>query len=126
MQGVSERAFQWYSKCHHLERWMVCTHLSANVFVTLATQLHLEYHCKAPFETSCIDHHCTVCGNALMFPARSSEDSPVTEDVHGSSLFSLLGRMRILTDHDLSSIYVYKASFEFHPVSCDVSRHKKT
>jgi hypothetical protein len=33
----------------HLERWIVCTPLSVNVFVTLATQQHLEYHRKALF-----------------------------------------------------------------------------
>jgi hypothetical protein len=36
------------------ERWIVCTPLSANVFVTLATQRHLEYYCKALLETPCI------------------------------------------------------------------------
>jgi hypothetical protein len=28
--------------------------LSVNVFVTLATQYHLEYYCEALFETHCI------------------------------------------------------------------------
>jgi hypothetical protein len=31
----------------------VCTSLSINVFVTLAPQKHLEYQCKALFETPC-------------------------------------------------------------------------
>jgi hypothetical protein len=31
----------------HLERWIVCTPLSVNVFVTFATQQHLECRCKA-------------------------------------------------------------------------------
>jgi hypothetical protein len=35
----------------HLERWIVCKPLSRNVFVILATQLHLECNCKARFET---------------------------------------------------------------------------
>jgi hypothetical protein len=35
----------------HLEKWIVCTPLSVNVFLTLATQEHLEYHYKALFET---------------------------------------------------------------------------
>jgi hypothetical protein len=35
-----------------VERWIVCIPSSADVFVTLATQQHLEYHCKALFETS--------------------------------------------------------------------------
>jgi hypothetical protein len=35
-----------------VERWIICTPLSGNVFVTLATQ-RSEYHCKALFETSC-------------------------------------------------------------------------
>jgi hypothetical protein len=30
---------------HHLDRWIDCTPLSANVFVTLARQQHLEYLC---------------------------------------------------------------------------------
>jgi hypothetical protein len=34
-------------------RWMVRTPLRVSVFVTLATQ-HLEYRCKAFFETPCI------------------------------------------------------------------------
>jgi hypothetical protein len=32
-------------------RWIVCTPLSLNIFVTLASQYHLEYHCIALFET---------------------------------------------------------------------------
>jgi hypothetical protein len=31
----------------YLERWIVCTPLSVNVFITLATKWHMEYHCKA-------------------------------------------------------------------------------
>jgi hypothetical protein len=38
---------------HGVERWIVCTPLSVNVFVTLATQQHLEYHCKALSEKPC-------------------------------------------------------------------------
>jgi hypothetical protein len=38
----------------HLERWTVCMSLSVKVFVTLAIQQHLEYNCKALFETPCI------------------------------------------------------------------------
>jgi hypothetical protein len=37
-----------------VEHWIVCTPLGVNVFVTLSTQQHLEYHCKALFQTSCI------------------------------------------------------------------------
>jgi hypothetical protein len=37
-----------------VERWIVCTPLSVNVFQTLATQQHLEYRCKDLFETPCI------------------------------------------------------------------------
>jgi hypothetical protein len=33
------------------ERWIFCTPLSVNVFVTLAIEQHTEYHCKALFET---------------------------------------------------------------------------
>jgi hypothetical protein len=61
-----KRALQKYSKCYCVasvtklsffqgdERWLVCTPLSVNVSVTLAKQQHLDYHCKALFETSCI------------------------------------------------------------------------
>jgi hypothetical protein len=35
----------------HLEQWIVCMPLSVNVFVTLTTQQHLEYHCKALLNT---------------------------------------------------------------------------
>jgi hypothetical protein len=35
----------------HFERWIICTSLSWNVFVTLATQYNLEYYGKALFET---------------------------------------------------------------------------
>jgi hypothetical protein len=38
----------------NLERRIVCTPVSINVFVTPATQQHLEYHLKAVFETACI------------------------------------------------------------------------
>jgi hypothetical protein len=37
-----------------VERWTVCTPLSVNVFVTLATKQHLEYYCKAVLEIPCI------------------------------------------------------------------------
>jgi hypothetical protein len=36
------------------EQWIVCTYLSVNAFITLATHSHLEYHCKALFKTLCI------------------------------------------------------------------------
>jgi hypothetical protein len=36
-----------------VERWLVCKPLSVSVFVTLASQFHLEYRCKAFFETLC-------------------------------------------------------------------------
>jgi hypothetical protein len=36
-----------------VEHWIVCKSLSGNVFVTFATQQHLEYHCKV-LETPCI------------------------------------------------------------------------
>jgi hypothetical protein len=36
------------------ERRIVCTPLSVNVFVTLATQQQLEYHCKTLVEIPCI------------------------------------------------------------------------
>jgi hypothetical protein len=60
MQGVSKRASQWYSKCYHVAsatktftlKGVQTIHrsvLSVNVFVMLATQKHLEYHCKALF-----------------------------------------------------------------------------
>jgi hypothetical protein len=35
-------------------QWVVCTPLSINVFVKIATQQHLEYDCKTLFETPCI------------------------------------------------------------------------
>jgi hypothetical protein len=34
-----------------VEQWIDCKLLSVNVSVTLTTQQHLEYHCKALFET---------------------------------------------------------------------------
>jgi hypothetical protein len=36
-----------------VERLIVCTPLRVNVFVTLVTHQHLEYNCKALFETPC-------------------------------------------------------------------------
>jgi hypothetical protein len=38
----------------NIRGWIICTPLSVNVFVTLATELHLEYYCKTLFETPCI------------------------------------------------------------------------
>jgi hypothetical protein len=35
-----------------VEWWIVCTPLNVKIFVALATKQHLEYHCKALFETS--------------------------------------------------------------------------
>jgi hypothetical protein len=61
-QGVSKRAFQWYSECcsvASVERWIASTPLSVNLFVSLATQ-KLENHCKALFETPCI-----TCGSHI-------------------------------------------------------------
>jgi hypothetical protein len=39
----------------YLQRRTVCTALSVNIFVTLATQYHLEYHCKALSELPSIN-----------------------------------------------------------------------
>jgi hypothetical protein len=36
-----------------VERWTFSTHLSVNVFVTLASEQRLEYNCKVLFETPC-------------------------------------------------------------------------
>jgi hypothetical protein len=44
----------WVLLFQGVERWIVCTPLSVNVFVTIATHQHLEYHCKALFEIPCI------------------------------------------------------------------------
>jgi hypothetical protein len=38
----------------HLERWIVSTHLSVKVLVTLTAQQRLEYYCKTLFEAPCI------------------------------------------------------------------------
>jgi hypothetical protein len=38
----------------HLGPWIVCTPLSVNGFVSLATQQHFKYHCEALFKTPCI------------------------------------------------------------------------
>jgi hypothetical protein len=37
-----------------VERWVACTPLSVNGLVTLVTQYHSGYHCKAIFKTPCI------------------------------------------------------------------------
>jgi hypothetical protein len=37
-----------------VDRWIVCTPLNVNIFVTFATEQYLEYHCNALFETLCI------------------------------------------------------------------------
>jgi hypothetical protein len=46
-----------------VERWIVCTPLSVNVFVTLSSQQPLEYHCKSLFETPCINSEVTLNRN---------------------------------------------------------------
>jgi hypothetical protein len=43
-----------YENVQRVERWIACTPLSVKFFVTVATQLHLEYHGKDLFETPCI------------------------------------------------------------------------
>jgi hypothetical protein len=42
-------------KLSAVQGWIACTSLSVNVFLTLATQQYLEYHCKPLFETPCIE-----------------------------------------------------------------------
>jgi hypothetical protein len=74
IKGVPKWALQYYCKCfcvasvmktftlnayklsivQRVRWWIVCTPLSINVFITLATQKHLEYNCKALLETLCI------------------------------------------------------------------------
>jgi hypothetical protein len=54
MQNVSEGALEWYSKCYCVASvTKLLARKGVNVFVTLATQQHLEYHCRALFETPC-------------------------------------------------------------------------
>jgi hypothetical protein len=69
VQDVSKRPLQWYSNCYTLNGFIVCTPLSIKVFVTLATQSHLEYHCKALFETPCITVEVTLNHN---YPRQNS------------------------------------------------------
>jgi hypothetical protein len=48
-------------RCCRCQHWIVCK-LLINVFVTLVTQQHFKYHCKALFETSCIFYaRCYMC-----------------------------------------------------------------
>jgi hypothetical protein len=47
-------AFQMLLCGECYENVSYCTLFSVNVFVTLLTQWHLEYYCKALFETPCI------------------------------------------------------------------------
>jgi hypothetical protein len=62
-----------------VERWVVCTPLSVNVFVTLATQQRFQHNCKALFETLCIHILCcllscyTLKDNVLLQLTISSE-----------------------------------------------------
>jgi hypothetical protein len=97
MQGVSRRALQWYSKCCCVasvtktftiedtsfnilkERWTVCTPVSVNVFITLATQQHLQYHCKRILETPCIIYF--ICYFELHFYARPFEYQNVASTI---------------------------------------------
>jgi hypothetical protein len=70
MQGVSERASQWYSESYFAASiTKMCTPkgqpLCVNVFVTLATQQNLEYHCKALFETPYVMHRGASYWNSL-------------------------------------------------------------
>jgi hypothetical protein len=53
------------STVQSVERWIVSVSmpLHANVFVTLATQYHLEYRCKSLFETPCIPVKVTLNRN---------------------------------------------------------------
>jgi cobalamin biosynthesis protein CobD/CbiB len=37
-----------------VERWIVCTPFSVNVFVTLAKQQHFEYTSEALFKSRCV------------------------------------------------------------------------
>jgi hypothetical protein len=46
---------QCYENVYNLNTLNVDSlYVSVNVFVTLATQQHLEYHCKSLFNTPCI------------------------------------------------------------------------
>jgi hypothetical protein len=55
MQGVSRRSLEWYSECYCVvsvtKTFTLKGVQTLNVLVTLATHQHLEYHCKALFET---------------------------------------------------------------------------
>jgi hypothetical protein len=53
---VFQMCGEWYkpSIVKGDERGIVCTPLSVNVFITLATQQQLEHLSKALFETPCI------------------------------------------------------------------------
>jgi hypothetical protein len=51
----------------HLEQWIVCTSLSVNVFITLATQQLLEYHYEARFETPCTLITCQISAFGLFY-----------------------------------------------------------
>jgi hypothetical protein len=48
------------------EQWIVCTNVNINVFITLG---HLEYHCKAFFETPALSVEVTLNAN---YPRRNS------------------------------------------------------
>jgi hypothetical protein len=61
MQSFSKSALELYSKgycvssvTNDYQRWIVCTPLRVNVFITLATQQRLDYIVKLFFEAACI------------------------------------------------------------------------
>jgi hypothetical protein len=84
-----------------VERLIVCTPLSINVFVTLATQYHLEYHCKALIETPYIGYKLSKAKRPRTVILIISFHSPLTppECVTFTVPVMTLEIMTILSEH---------------------------
>jgi hypothetical protein len=83
-----------------VERWRVYKPLSVNVFVTLATQYHLEYNCKALFEAHCIFLsplcHLSDPRSHSIRNIRTQSVFPLYIHTHACLLLSRFGQIRAL------------------------------
>jgi hypothetical protein len=103
-----------------VERRIVYTPLSLNVFVKLATQQHLEYSCKALFETPCIyisytDRYWSVTAPRLIFTG--------IRDSHFRACVVLAKPLYALVFIGVAAMYLWIYVFAFKLKTCSHSWH---
>jgi hypothetical protein len=93
------------STLFNLERWIVCTPLSVNVFVTLTTQYHLEYHFKVLLKHPTLPVEVTFNRQCVLLHCDSSKHCicPLNKFVYALTVVNLFLKHPVYRQHNFET-----------------------